>query len=701
VVSAWWQAEPAANIAIRTGGGLCVVDVDEKPGKEGGETLREWCKTSGAVLPETIEVLTGGGGRHLYFAVPKGVPIPTGTDVLGPGVDVRGEGGYVLAPTSNHKSGRAYEWESSNDPTDDSLTPVLASIPPTLLAALQAKAPRPDPRDGAGASQHLPPEKVAEIRSALAYISSDNRDTWVQVGMALESTRAGEQAFGLWNEWSQTSEKYDAKDQRRVWRSFKPDHGITLSSLYWTAQGCGWVDPGAHQESVGRPGGAIGAVEGVGQGLPSLRAPEPIAQLPGPELLTVPGVLGEFVEWMTATAIRPQPQFAVQTALALGAVACGRIYCSDRRNWSSVYLLNVGPSGCGKEHSKSCLDQVLYAADQQELVNGAGYTSTGAVFSAMRDKPAHITVIDEIGRFIGSATSAGNHHRVDVLTTLMEAFGRTDGMMQPATYSTMGLSADQRAKLRAETTWNPSITVLGLTTPRTFYSSLSSAEVRGGFLNRFLIVESAVGRVLSQDAPRIPPPGNVVAWVRRVRQSDGNLPAAALGSLKAIPRTVPFSPEAMEMSHAMERGIHAQQAALTEDGLDDMLTRTREVAMRLAVTVAVSCDPVHPVIRPEHFGWARDYVLFYAQQTLRAVQSRVADSKFEAQKQDFLAGLRDYPDEWVSERDMGRRAPFKRFSLRERADLLAALLDGGYVERDVVGTSTKGGRPSVRWRGAW
>ena len=111
-------------------------------------------------------------------------------------------------------------------------------------------------------------------------------------------------------------------------RSFQADHGITLSSLFYKAQGGGWVDPQAAQEP---PGSTIEVGDTLVGGIPRAAV-----AMPQPALLTVPGVLGEMVTWGNATAHRHQPQFAVQAALALGSVVLGRSWKSDRRNYSSL-----------------------------------------------------------------------------------------------------------------------------------------------------------------------------------------------------------------------------------------------------------------------------------------------------------------------------------------------------------------------------
>jgi len=107
------------NIGIITGaisGNVFVVDVDIGPGKQGDDSFEE-LQLANDDLPITLESKTGGGGRQFFLRAPAGMPIVTDKNVLGPGIDVRGEGGFVVAPPSLHKSGRRYEmdWEEIAD----------------------------------------------------------------------------------------------------------------------------------------------------------------------------------------------------------------------------------------------------------------------------------------------------------------------------------------------------------------------------------------------------------------------------------------------------------------------------------------------------------------------------------------------------------------------------------------------------------
>lgn len=99
-VNTW---DEASGIAIVTGrlSGLVVVDFD--PAKGGDSTA--WLEK----YPTNMLVETGTGGVHAYYSYPYGDEVRNATNYL-PGVDIRGEGGYVVAPPSIHPNGQLYRW---------------------------------------------------------------------------------------------------------------------------------------------------------------------------------------------------------------------------------------------------------------------------------------------------------------------------------------------------------------------------------------------------------------------------------------------------------------------------------------------------------------------------------------------------------------------------------------------------------------
>lgn len=87
--------------------GVLVVDVDPKSG--GDLTLTDLIEAYGDEWLETRQVCTGSGGFHFFFEYPKGLDLRNTAGKIGPGIDTRANGGYVVLPSSLHVSGKYYE----------------------------------------------------------------------------------------------------------------------------------------------------------------------------------------------------------------------------------------------------------------------------------------------------------------------------------------------------------------------------------------------------------------------------------------------------------------------------------------------------------------------------------------------------------------------------------------------------------------
>lgn len=230
---------PHLNFAIATGleigasgKGLLVIDIDSY--KEGADDYFDALITAHGALPDTVEVHTGGGGRHLYFMAPLGLRF---AQKLGhDGIDIKGLGGYVVGPGSMHRSGKPYVTEASSDLFEDHPIALL----PDWIVEKYGKSEQKQaanlqvPKNNIQADRwDLSRTEVLSIRHDLSAISANcSRAEWLEILMALHSRSTSLQMLDLADEWSQGSpEKYDAYAVRAAWNSFTNDGGITLATL--------------------------------------------------------------------------------------------------------------------------------------------------------------------------------------------------------------------------------------------------------------------------------------------------------------------------------------------------------------------------------------------------------------------------------------------------------------------------------------
>jgi hypothetical protein len=149
-ISAWWNKWPEANIGLSMNNLICV-DIDAD--KDGYVSL-EKIETEFGKLPDTLKADTGGGGQHYIFNR-SGAHCKNGQGLL-PGIDLKTDGGYVVASPSLHKSGRRYKWGQNCART-------LAELPAPLLAFI------------AGNGKHDSPEKK-DPASILDGVAEGQRD---------------------------------------------------------------------------------------------------------------------------------------------------------------------------------------------------------------------------------------------------------------------------------------------------------------------------------------------------------------------------------------------------------------------------------------------------------------------------------------------------------------------------------------------
>lgn len=245
-----WSYRPQAAVGMPTGPlSECIVldsDVNKEKGLDGEASLRALEAANGP-LPRTYESRTPRGGRHRFFAYP-GERVPSTASKLGPALDVRGDGGYVILPPSRRPDGTSYEW------VDDGQERTLAEAPAWLvkLVCRKAPAPAPFPQQAGEDRAHFGGPDPEWVASALAWVECPaTHDQWLEIVMAVhEGTWGTEAGFQLLNDWSSRGPGYLGEDHVRTrWASLSdprtPRDGplITRATLYRRALDAGWSFP--------------------------------------------------------------------------------------------------------------------------------------------------------------------------------------------------------------------------------------------------------------------------------------------------------------------------------------------------------------------------------------------------------------------------------------------------------------------------
>ena len=319
-IKCWWANHPSAIIGMPTGSASHVVVVDIDPRHGGDHALQGLIDQYGA-LPDTLTAITGGGGTHYYFKYP-GHYVKCSTGKIGPGIDIKGDGGYVIVPPSGHESGNNYYWDGEFDLN------LVADMPEWLLSLIHTDNTSTAPE--AESSENPIPQ--GQRNHALASLAGTMR----RVGMSYDEILA---AILKVNE-----------------NRCQPP--LAESEVCQIAHSVCRYEP----DTV-----AVAVTENH---FDQMFRPEPCIADPGaiPEdLLHVPGFVQKVMTYNLDNAIRPQPVLALAGAIQLQAALAARKVCDARENRTNLYIIGVAGSGAGKEFARKINRRIFNVAGLSHL----------------------------------------------------------------------------------------------------------------------------------------------------------------------------------------------------------------------------------------------------------------------------------------------------------------------------------------------
>ena len=677
-IARWWNVWPDANIGIATGqeSRLVVVDVDE----DGEASL------TGHPLPDTVEQITGSGGRHLIYQRPDtDNRMRTKVRILY-GIDSRADGGYIVAPPSMHESGRAYQWEGSSDPFEG-VAPAPAPqwfidlIETHPIETSLAEAPEWNP-DG-----ELPPN----IMDMLSAIPADEYETWRDVGMALHYTDPAD-GLDVWDWWSSTSDKYDGDAVRREWRNFsrrghQTTNPITIATVRRLAEQHGWVDPDVEHGAQAAAQILESHQRKVADELACAyqEGSAPTKETDQPDVMPSKGLIREVAAHILERSVRPQPLLAVLAATAFVATLAGRKYQTETGLRTNLYVVGLAESGAGKDQARKEINNLAHAAQVDQYIGGDRIASGPGVISSLSKEPSRLFMIDEIGLMLQSMLAQrGDPHKREMMATLMTLYSSAGSVYRGAEY------ADQKERPRQDIN-NPNACIYGTSTHSAFYAALTSSQGIDGTLSRLIVGSSDMHRPARQRPKLGPPDTALTSWIAELASHDpvgGNLAGAAGSQADRKAQTVSMIPAVFD---AWERLDDDMTGYMVDDASRSVYSRVAENAAKLALVHAVSSDYRSPVIDAESFQWGREMALWAANTMMREVARNVADNEHEADLKRVLNVIHDAGADGISQRGLLRK--IRSIRKRDLVDMIQRLYESGEVVMEE--RKNKRGSPSM------
>jgi len=630
-VRQWWRA--GFNIGVRLGepsklkdgGYLHVFDIDirdpddpEGAFEEASEKLTELLGSNRWKRFPAVRSGSGGKSLHVYFASEK--PFRSRKLARSPElvtvdgkksrrweIELFGTGKQVAMPPSKHPSGGTYRW--LREPNWEIGIPTVDSELIEELVGIDFSIDDRDPETKEPV-EDIDEDEIREMLDELVDLAETHED-WVRVGMAVHHQLGPKKGWPIFDEWSKKRGNYNKKGNWEQWKHFKRDHPNprTLRSL---------IKEFNERRAIQSHAQALEEFDEMNAEEVQVAEFEPqTAREPddGPDyVLSIPGALQDVVDFYNENSLVEQPAFAVLAALGLGSVVLGRNVCTDMNNFSSIYMIGVGDTGAGKETIATVLTHILRECELDDLLGPEDFTSEGAILSRLQIWPKVILITDEFGKRLTADRSQPNAMKLGVQRAYMSLFNKLHSVWTPTGYSTNGKTKEEAEAILKKRVIRPALTIAAATTPSTFYEGINSSDLSSGFLNRFIIIPATRGL---QKQRIFAPPMKVskrlkdwVAWASTLCADDNESFALKNDPFTVVePKVLPFTAKAKALLDDIESERVKRQRELEPLGLQDVFQRSREIAQRIALIVALSEE--YERIQTRHVEWAWNFVSYY------------------------------------------------------------------------------------------
>ena len=414
------------------------------------------------------------------------------------------------------------------------------------------------------------------------------------------------------------------------------------------------------------------------------------------ELLPPPGLVGEVAQYVYSAAVRPVEAVGLAAAISFVAGVAGRSYNISSTGLNQ-YVILLAPTGSGKEGAASGIESLISAIRPSvpmvdHFIGPSAFASGQALVRVLDERPCFVSVLGELGWTPQHLCDGrANPSQLMLRRVLLDL------------YTKSGWNNTLRSWVYSDNTKNtntvkaPCVTILGESTPESFYHGLDSSHIAEGLIPRFSVIEYRGKRPPRNEHAFTPPDAGLTA-----RVSD--LVVTALHTQNNN-TCAPVQCDPLAMRRLSEFDVYADERinGTGQDAEMQLWNRAHLKALKMSALLAVGNNPHQPIIGQVEAAWAVDFVTSDIERVLKRFSTGEVGQGDQKKESDVRKAIDDYFTMDVGKR-LSHKAPkavvahphvipfaYIRSRTRGLSSFKQDRLGAGRALQDILGDMVAGG----------
>jgi hypothetical protein len=492
--------------------------------------------------------------------------------------------------------------------------------------------------------------------------NSDRDGYWIPISLAFK-LEVGDAGYQAWDAWcSRGGKQYKQSQQRNVWRSLD-SHSVSYGTLIHHAKQGGYVPPKREQATFTT---TTSIDEWEKHSLEAKLEALEESSIP-PEFYTnSPNHIKEVCDWITSTAMYPQPILTLGSVISFFGFMMGKDFEFNSLR-TNLYVANIAYSADGKEHVNRCIRGLMTTADISDNIS-YGFTSDTSILNDLKKNDGRTYYLtDELQALLYSISKRHtNSAEGRAVSTLLQAY--TGVEVRTVTKANIKESPTIIVK-------NPLVTICGYTTPHMFESCLGTTEVLSGFVGRLSTFKG--NKYIPEENPNFYGnawkniPANIVEIVKNI-QSNRYKEILPDGTFQYGMKEIPTKCLELIKEYREQIRLKRNEMRANSDPLEVIFGRAGEVMTKYAMIASQGRE-----ITEDHINWAIS-VVEYNLSIICDVAKQFADTGFERKKLHALQYIERRNGQVTKSEFTKGCAIFD--NARERNEVIRDLIEGGQLE---------------------